>query len=216
MTYDRGGLDLKRKLAGYFLAILLLLTGCSEDNKHLAYVSTDRGGEYEDVVKELNIGTLINYHLRLPKADETWVRIWVEAYREGEKVEPFFAELNYGLSPNKVDKGHMGLGIVQPYDEEELFFLYAPGVKDFPHTVENNPLQQDKPFTWGYTFDKELTLDSGDTETLGVYYQSSNPDSIEGVDFQDESSVQDLISRGETVLLIKMNVEERHELPGES
>ncbi|MBB6217761.1 c-di-AMP phosphodiesterase-like protein [Anaerosolibacter carboniphilus] len=122
--------------------ILVLNTGCSiknSDNNKIAYISSNADSEYENTFKELQLGILFDFDLRLPNADKSWVDIWVEGYSNGKAVEPFpLTQLSYGLSPKKVEEGKMGFGIINPNSKETQFFLYSSGVRTSPHSIDNN------------------------------------------------------------------------------
>ncbi len=96
--------------------------GCNSNNK-IAYISANTNSEYGNTFKELNLGLLWDFSLKLPKADKSWVTIWVEGYSNGEVVEPFpLKQLLYGLSPKQVEEGRIGFGIVNPNSDDPLFF----------------------------------------------------------------------------------------------
>lgn len=79
-----------------FLVIIIITmvfgTGCSGEsssNNKIAYISSNTDSEYKNTFKELLIGELFDYNLKLPNADKSWVNIWVEGYSNGKAVEPF-------------------------------------------------------------------------------------------------------------------------------
>lgn len=80
-----------------------------------------------------------DFNLKLPSADKSWVNIWVEGYSNGEAVEPFpLIELSYGLSPNQVEEGRVGFGIINPNSKEKLLFLYSPDCRIGPCSINND------------------------------------------------------------------------------
>lgn len=195
-------------------SILLLLAGCSMsasvDDEHLAYLSHEQEDEHEKMYHEMEIGILLNYHLRLPKADETWVNVWVEGYEDGKPMSPpRLTELSYGFAMDEIQEGNMGFGIIQPAEGEELFSLYAPGMTNAPKKVLNNPIDREMPYGWGYTMDEEITLDSGDTKVIGVYYQSGKKGEIRSVDVKSEEGIERMITDENVVLLLKIKVEQK-------
>lgn len=61
--------------------------GCSSQNSNnnkIAYISANPDSKYENTFKELHLGILFDFKLKLPKADKSWVDIWVEGYSNGK------------------------------------------------------------------------------------------------------------------------------------
>ena len=102
--------------------------GCNSqdsNNDKIAYISSNTDSEYEKTFNELNLGILFDFDLKLPKADKSWVDIWVEGYSNGEVIEPFpLTHLSYGLSPKELEEGKMGFGVINPNSDQMQFFLY--------------------------------------------------------------------------------------------
>ncbi|WP_377889946.1 hypothetical protein [Alkalihalobacillus sp. R86527] len=195
-------------------ALIFLLVSCnvsvSVDDEHLGTLSHEKESGQEKMFKEMNMGILLTYNLRLTKADETWVNVWVEGYQDGKPMSPSkLTELSYGFAMNEVEEGNMGFGIIQPAEGEELFSLYAPGIASAPRRISNNPLDSEKPYGWGYTMDDEITLESGETKVIGAYYQSGKKDEIRSVDLKTEEGIERMITDENVVLLLKMKVEQR-------
>jgi len=190
------------KIIKLFSIILVIITfvGCSNDNK-IAYVSKDDDNTYERTFSELNIGEILSYNLKLVEADNNWVKIWLEGYSNGEKIDQYSdIQLQYGLSPQK---GKMGIGIINAHDRD-LIFLYAPGVKSSPR--ETGIIKKDGVSVWGYAIGNEtIELDLGETKIIGVYRQDKN--SLRTYDYQNEESINDMIKEDDTVLLLKIKIE---------
>jgi hypothetical protein len=141
------------------------------------------------------------------------VDIWVEGYSNGKAVEPFpLIALSYGLSPKQVEKGQMGFGIINPNSDETQFFLYSSGVSMRPHRISNRLFVESAITSWDYAVGNEtIGLVSGEEVVLAVYRQSK--DSLRtGYDYQDVDSINTMISEEETVLLLKIKVEEKDDL----
>lgn len=198
----------------WLLLVMFLLGGCSVEfsmeDEHLAYLSHKVGNDHEKMFEEMNMGILLNYDLKLTKADKTWVTVWVEGYRDGEPMTPSrLTELSYGFSQEEEQEGSVGFGIIQPESGEELVSLYAPGATTGPEAIPNNPINTDKPHGYGYTLEEEITLDSGDTKVIGAYYESEQDNMIRSVDMQTEEGIEEMIHDEHVVLLLKIKVEER-------
>ncbi|WP_188454750.1 hypothetical protein [Virgibacillus oceani] len=177
-----------------FLVILLscFIVGCSgEKEEGAAYITTNEDSEYTRTFNELDIGMLHDFHLKLTQADKSWVTIWVEGYRNGEKTEPFhLAEFSIGLSPNKVEKGHLGLGIINSTSEDASLFIYALGSKANSDNLKNI-LSTD--YKWNYATGKEkIELEFGQTKIIGAYRQVEKS-YISSYDFEDPDAVEQMI-----------------------
>ena len=210
-------MEQKRKMffPGFVLVLLMLISllgGCSSDRSNkIAYISANENSRYQTTFSELNLGLVRDYRLMLPSADKSWVKIWVEGYRDGEKVEPSpLAELSYGLSPEKVSEGSMGIGIIHT-GERRYVFLYAPGVSMGP--MELDAFLIDSGISgWEYAVDSErIGLEPGETVVLGAHRQGEQ--SLRMYDLQDEDSIDDMIEEDKTVLLLKIRVDEQEEPP---
>ncbi|WP_099159250.1 hypothetical protein [Virgibacillus ndiopensis] len=191
--------------------LLSFINGCSsEEEVGVAYISIDEDSGYRSTFKELNLGKVYDFEFKLMQADKSWVTIWVEGYRNGEKIKPIhLTNLSYGLSPNKVDDGHLGFGIINPQNKNPLFFLYAPGVNLQPHQIENDILDSKMAGTWNYAIgDEETKLELGKTRILGAYRQVEKSYKS-SYDFDDPDAVKQMIKEDKTVLLLKIKVEEK-------
>lgn len=199
-----------------FLVIALVFSaGCSsvnEDREKIAYIKVNADSKYGDTFKELNIGLISDFNLKLPYADKSWVNIWVEGYSNGKAVEPFpLTTLSYGLSPRQIEEGPMGFGILNPNSQEPLFFLYGPNVRTNPHNIENNIIYQSGISTWGNAIgDETIALEPGEEKILAVYRQGKN--SLRTYDYQDPEAIEQMIKEDMTVLLLKIKVEEKTEI----
>jgi hypothetical protein len=202
----------KLTISALIITILcLMLAGCSkvemDKEKAAAYISANEDSAYEKTFKELPLGILYDYNLKVNHADKRWVKIWVEGYQDGEKAEPFhITEMTYGLSPNQVDEGRMGFGIINPRSEDALVFLYEPNGGRHPHRLTNNILINEASGSmWDYAIGTEtIGLALGETKIIGVYRQGN---SFWTYDYQDANSIKQMINEDKTVLLLKIKIE---------
>ena len=195
------------------IIIMIFSAGCSKNatDDKIAYISANTNSEYSKVYKELLLGTLFDFNLRLPDADKSWVTIWVEAYRNGKSVEPLhIIELTYGLNPEKKVEGHMGFGMLYNNDETQVF-LYSKGIKTSNQNI-TNLLSKHACSAWNYAIgDKPVGIDSGKEVILATYIQ--NEGSIKaGYDYTDINSIKQMISENKTVLLLKIKIEKKEKL----
>lgn len=205
---------LKRIRAISYLAIFLICLGCSEKAKseeNIAYISANKDSTYTKTFKDLNLGILYDFNFRLTEADTSWVTLWVEGYKNGEKTDPFrLIELSYGLNPDKLVEGKLGFGIINPRSEENAsFFLYSPNVYTDPQAIENILNSEGVVGrTWSFAIgEEELDLEPEESKILGVYRETGN--SVRTYDYQDINQITQMINEDKTVLLLKIKVERK-------
>lgn len=199
----------KRFIFGTVLSFFFIfVAGCSHSNEEQATISANVDSAYTNTFKDLDLGILYDFNLKLPNADKSWVNLWVEKYQDGEmEVEPI-TELSYGNSPNKVEEGHLGFGMINPDTKDPLVFLYGPSVRSHPSIMKKEP-NTDVITSWDYAIgDEKVELELGETKTLAVYRESKG-NSMRTVELQDEDSVKKMIEEDGMVLLLKIKVEER-------
>ena len=211
---------MRRKLHIYYLLIICIPiffnTGCSRENissNKAAYISANVDSEYEKTFKDLNLGILFDFNLRVSNANKSWVNIWVEGYSNGKPIEPFpLTQLYYGLSPNQVDEGQMGFGIINHNSDDPQFFLYSSGAKTNPHSIDKKFFIKSGASSWNYAISSEaIGLEYGEEVILAVYRQGK--ESLKtGYDYQDSKAINQMINKDTTVLLLKMKVEEKNNL----
>lgn len=196
--------------------IMFFSMGCSRessnDNK-IAYISANIDSEYVNTFKELQLGILFDFNLKLPNADKSWVNIWVEGYSNGKAVEPFpLTQLSYGLSPVQVVEEQMGFGIINPNSSEPQLFLYSGGARTDPEAKGNNVFAKSAITSWQYAIgNNPIGLVSGEEVVLAVYRQGK--ESLRaGYEYKDLDSINKMINNDITVLLLKIKVEERDKL----
>lgn len=205
----------RKKLVKLFLIIafvMLLTTGCSRiigNTDKMAYISSNTESDYKKTFEDLNLGVVFDFDLMLPAADKSWTEIWVEGYRDGELIEPGrLADLSFGISPNQVEKGNMGLGILNPNSDVMQFLLYSPGAVMKSEIREDNIFTGSGGSTWDYAIgNSTVELDSGEEKVLAVYRQVENQ--LRTYDYQDSESLNKMIKEDQIVLLLKIKVTEK-------
>ncbi|MYL70415.1 hypothetical protein GLW00_06130 [Halobacillus litoralis] len=184
---------------------LCILTGCAMAEGTDPFIKANPDSEYETTYKELGIGQIHDFHFTLPNADERWVRVWMEGYKNGEKINEPLAELSYGQSPGQDEEGHLGIGIIRGGGDGAMLHVYAPGVSLIPRESPL-PLNETGISTWEHAVDEEgVNLVLGEEVLLGAYRQSTSG-SIQTFDLQDNEQVKQMIHDDTVVLLLKMKV----------
>ncbi len=191
------------------ISTLLIFTGCTNNgNKDsIATISVNSDSEHTNTFKKLNIGELYDFDFKLNEADKMWVNVWMERYKDGKKEPQPIAELSYGNSPNKVEEGNVGFGMINTGDTR-LGFLYAPNVTSTPQNIDK--IHSDHVISgWDYAVGedkKEIKL--GETYLLGAY-RESNGNSMRTYNLQDDNEVKKMICDDKIVFLLKMKIEEK-------
>ncbi|MGG3738804.1 hypothetical protein [Aeribacillus pallidus] len=198
----------------FFIAFMLaILGGCQEnsdtDEDIVAYISLNEDSVFKQTFDQLALGNIFDFHLKLPQADQSWVDIWVEGYKNGQKVSDHpITQLSFGKSPKEVDEGPIGFGIINPGDEGQLYFLYGPGVSANPHEIEEEFIIESGMTGWEDGVGTEtVRLTSGETKILGAFRHTEN--SMETYDLSDPEAVERMIQEDTFVLLVKIKVEKR-------
>ncbi|MFJ7736153.1 hypothetical protein ACIQ2D_07375 [Lysinibacillus sp. NPDC097287] len=193
--------------------ILLVSSGCTKPAKQtklddtIATISPNQDSEYAKTFEDLHLGILFNFDFRLPEADQRWVTIWVESYKDGEKQPQPLAELSYGRSPKQVEEGKLGFGIINPNTDAPLLFLYAPGITQAPKIIENNNSTY-VTSGWHYAIgDEKVELKLGETKILAAFRQSSKS-SMRTYGFLEEATVEKMVKEDNSVLLLKIKIDE--------
>ncbi|WP_197143199.1 hypothetical protein [Lysinibacillus sphaericus] len=186
---------------------LLFLSGCTDqkEDTELATISTNTDSKYANTFKDLNLGILFDYNFKLNNADENWVDLWVERYKDGKLDSNSLTKLSYGQSPTEVEKGHIGFGILNT-DDESFAFLYGPGMKSTPQKIGKIPSTENSVSGWYYAFgDETVKLKLNETYVLGVYSESKG-NSLRTYDLQDENEVKKMIDDVHVVYLLKLKI----------
>lgn len=153
-------------------SILIFVLACSNSNEEQATISANGDSAYATTFKDLHLGILYDFNLKLPNANTNWVNLWVERYHDGKQETEPIAELSYGNSPNKVEEGHLGFGMINPNTEDPLVFLYGPNVKSHPSIIKKES-ESGILSSWDYAIgDEKVGLAFGETKILAVYRES--------------------------------------------
>ncbi|WP_085505335.1 hypothetical protein [Thalassobacillus devorans] len=196
----------------FIMVIAVISSSCEQATSKQATIAKAEDSKYAATFEELSMGMLWSFEFYLPDADKRWVNVWVERYRDGEKDPDPVTQLSYGMSPNEVDEGNLGLAIISPELKQPSIFLYAPGVTQSAKRMEEG-FNENLASAWGYGLgDEKLELGLGETVTLGGYRQASTKDSIKVQDFSSEASIEEMIDKDHLVLLLKMKIEEKTDL----
>lgn len=204
-----GGISLKRSyfVFGTFILILFILSsGCTDANDKNATISVSSDSKYVRTFEDLSLGILFDFDYKLPNADESWVTLWVEQYKDGKKESKPLTELSYGESPNEEEGGHLGFGILHPNTDDASAFLYGPGVNIHPSYIETES-KTGMSSTWDYAIDDEKKeLELGEEQILAVYRETESS-VIDTIDLQDEEAINGMIEEDTMVLLLKIKIE---------
>ncbi|MGG4267324.1 hypothetical protein [Peribacillus simplex] len=187
------------------LILSLIISGCTNSKDSIATISVHPDSEHTNTFKKLNLGELYEFDFKLNNADKTWVNVWIESYKDGKQEPQPLNELSYGLSPNKVEKGNLGFGIINA-DDSRLGILYAPNITATPQKIEK--IHSVGVFSgWDYAIGEDkLELKLGKTYLLGAYRESKG-NSIRTYDLQDEKEVKKMIKDDSIIFLLKIKIE---------
>lgn len=188
---------------------LSLVVGCNkrEDNNVVAYISSNPGSKHESTFKELGLGILFDFNLKIPRADEIMVEIWVEGYNRGKIIEAPLTKLSYGLKPEKIVEGQMGFGILNNNSDNPLLFLYSEGVRVAPHSIDSDILVKSRVSGWDYAIGRgTFSLEPGQEKVLAVYRQNEGQMRA-GYNYEDTDAIDEMLREHETVLLLKIRVD---------
>lgn len=195
----------------YFISSLILsliiISGCTNSKDSIATISINSVSEHTNTFKKLNLGQLYDFDFKLSSADKTWVNVWIESYKNGKQEPQPLTELSFGKSPNKVEEGNLGFGIINTDDDDRLSFLYAPNVTATPQKIDK--IHSVGVFSgWDYAIGEgKVELKLGETYLLGAYRESKG-NSIRTYDLQDENEVKKMIKNDSIVFLLKIKIEE--------
>src|SRR5690606_28084809 len=195
-------------LSSILLIFFISSIGCSNSNEKKVTISKKSDSEYVNTFEELFLGLLFDFELKLPKADKRWINLWVERYIDGKNDPEPLAHLSYGNSPKEYDEGKLGFGMINPSSEDSLLFLYGPNVRTHPTLIENEP-KTDIFTAWDYAIgDEEVEIKMGETKVLAIYLES-NSNFMRSLNLSDEESIKNIIKEHNTVLLLKIKIDER-------
>lgn len=111
------------KLSIMIIIIMFISPGCNKGSKNqVAYISINPNFNYKKTFEDLNLGTIFDFNLKLTNAKKSWVEIWVEGYSNGDIIQTDLTGISMGAFLNKVEKGSMGFGIINPNRQEMKIF----------------------------------------------------------------------------------------------
>lgn len=187
---------------------IILIVSCVHSSDKVATISVNTDSEYANTFHDLNLGILFDFDFTLYNADKSWVNLWVERYINGEKESLPLTQLSFGNSPNKVDKGHLGFGLINPNSEHTLIFLYVPSGRTQPSIIDKEH-KMNILSSWDYAIGTEkVELKIGETKILAAYREKEGK-SIRTFDLQDEDELNRMIEQHNVVLLLKIKIEEQ-------
>ncbi|UTR10463.1 hypothetical protein MM300_21770 [Evansella sp. LMS18] len=195
-----------------FLLILIFAAGCNnpgeEEGDYLAYITASQDSEYENTIRDLNLGVLFDFNIELPYAEETMVTLWVQGYKNGEELEADeLANIRFGNFPEEEVEGRLGFSLLNP--DNQTFFLYTPGGTAGPHIPENNPVITDENTfsTWEYAIgDERLDLSEGEARVLAAFRQTKGESTRSGYDYNSPGGLREAINDDDVVLLLMIEV----------
>ena len=200
--------SVKLSILVVLIMVFCLGAGCSSvsnKNNTIAYISSNVESDYKKTFEELNLGIIFDFNLRLPNADKSWVKIWLEGYSDGMLAQPFpLPGPSFGLFPGKVAEGNTGFGIINPNGDNMQFLFYSQGGISIiePNLIDGFFIKNGIS-VWDYAIDrKEVELEPGEEKTLAVYRQSEGE--MRTYDYQDLESINKMIKEDKTVLLLKV------------
>ncbi|QDP40235.1 hypothetical protein [Radiobacillus deserti] len=190
---------------------IISIGGFKSSSDSLATVEANLNSNYSRTFQDLGIGMAQDFHLTLPHADKTWVKIWIDAYQNGKEYEsnPVSA-LSYGMSPNQYEEGHMGVGVIKGEDGDQQLVLYAPNIKMKPIEIPIPMELTAGGYIANYAIgEEEIYLEEGETKVLAAQRTLKNAASIR--DWNNQEDKQKMIEESETVLLL--NIEVNKQMP---
>lgn len=202
--------------------LCLIAAGCNDPaistKKAPAALTIAEDSTYTTTFQDLRLGRLLDYRLELSQADESWVKLWVEMYEDGQLDNPeTLIELSYGMHPEPAHDGPLGWAVVYPGTDAAAMSLYAgdaSGSKDAEATLFTG--SEGAYTAWDYAWKpgESLTMDFGETRVLGAYRIGAGNE-LRTYNLQDETQIEQMIAGEKRVFLLKFNLE-RTDKPVES
>lgn len=195
------------------LSLVLLISACSGAvpmDQSIATVWPNQSSEYEKTFQELHLGLLFDFDLKLSQADQSWVSLWFEGYRNGEPAgEVPFQSLSFGHFPQARHEGRLGFGLIGHQSQNPLLILYSSGASLNPTGLNEDFFEPMDLSTWDYAIGPgERNLGWGEEVILAVYRKGTDG-MRSGYDYQNKEEVSQMIKDDEMVLLMKMKVEKK-------
>lgn len=208
-------------MAACFIGVIaIVLLGCAKEDKQnnsIAVITPTLDYQNDKLIRNAGVGHLLDYQLKVYQADESWVRVWVEGYVDGEKLqeEPLW-EISYGNSIHEVEEGPLGVGFI-PVDGSYYVYGYTKSVKA-PLTRLPDEYSHGKIMgNLGYAAEEKESLEllPGEIRTIGVHWQMGGGTTLRVANFADEEDVMRFTGEHPVVLLVKMQVTKSDGPPGE-
>ncbi len=209
ITNGRGSL-LKKN---WFVLIGLLLlagviSGCNvSEASGRTTVKLNENSEYVKTFKDLHLGEVLDFDLTWADADETEVTIWTEQYKDGKMGTEQAGGISFSESPEKSEKGHLGMGIVHYDEKKAMVVVYGPGVSGKSEEIELD--YSGSAYGWEKAVDAEkIELELGKTYILGAY-RISKDSHIQSYNLKDKNEVEKMIKEDRTGFLLKVKTEKK-------
>lgn len=189
------------------------LVGCTDTNEtqekdisQTVTLTKTPDSDYMKTFEELSLGWLSDFHMKWENADKTGIRVWAEGYENGVKLEDNLFDIGIGNSPNTVEDGSFGYGLIESNGSEPLIFFYHPGGSLTPQKVPMD-IFTGTMWTWDYAIgEEEIHLEPGETRILAVYRETSGNSMESGYNYEDEDEIEELLSSTDKVILFKLKV----------
>ncbi|MHA7964724.1 hypothetical protein ACX93W_11310 [Paenibacillus sp. CAU 1782] len=193
---------------------VLLLASCAKtenDDNAIAILSPNKDLPHAESIKVAGLGHLLDYQIQLPRANESWLRVWLEGYVDGKRVQedPIW-EMSFGNSPFANENGPLGVGFI-PFEDSVLVYGYGPSGKLLPNRLpdEYSVAINNANLAYAATEDNVIRLQPDESRIIGTYWQMKVGESLRSADFLDEEDVMAFTREHSVVLLIKAQVTER-------
>lgn len=172
----------------------------------IAYICVSDDSSYTKTFHELNLGTIFDFSLQQNHADESWLELWVEAYQNGQPMDPFqVITLSYGNNPEAKKESNIGFAIMK-FDDSVKAILYSSGISS-SKSLPDDLLDPSLASAWKTTISTQpVGLKYGD-EILLAYYVNSELAMFPADDLQAEDEIQKLIEFHKNVLILKLRID---------
>ena len=172
-------------------------------------ISASPDSQYMRTFKDLNLGVLFDFSVEVPKADTSWLNLWVEEYSDGNYTEPtILITQSNALGTQESLKTQVGFGILNPNGEDVDVLLYS--YNDNAKVSISKKVTLEQGITnWEYVIDAEKNgLEFGEEKIIAVYITGKDT-LMSGGDYQDPNFLKEMIEANETVLFLKIKIEEK-------
>lgn len=192
---------------------ILLLTSCAKtegENHDIAILSPYKDRSHAESIKLAGLGHLLDYQIQLPRANESWIQVWIEGYVDGKQVQedPIWG-LSFGHSPLAKETGPLGVGFI-PFEDSVLVYGYGLGARLSPTRLpdEYSVAIKNANLAYAATEEDAIRLQAGESRIIGTYWQMKVGESLRSADFSNEEDVMAFTQEHSVVLLVKIQVTE--------